>query len=79
MRAYDLDSGIEIWKTQDKGAIAAQASYALEKVFYGTVQGRLYARHYLTGELQYAIDLGMAIESAPVILHGRLYVPPKKS
>ena len=74
MVAYDLENGVELWKAKQATAINAKASIFGDSVIYGTMSGRLVSRHYLTGALNFAIDLGAPIESEVVTGGGRMYV-----
>lgn len=74
MVAYDLENGVEIWKEKQATAINSKAAVFGDNVIYGTMSGRLISRHYLTGKLNYAIDLGAPIESEVVVSGGRMYV-----
>jgi outer membrane protein assembly factor BamB len=74
MTAYDLENGVELWKAQQATSINAKATIFGDNVIYGTMSGRLVSRHYLTGALNYAIDLGAPIESEIVTSGGRMYV-----
>lgn len=74
MVAYDLENGTELWKEKQATAINAKASIFGDSVIYGTMSGRLVSRHYLTGALNFAIDLGAPIESEIVTGGGRMYV-----
>lgn len=74
MVAYQLKDGKEIWKFQDKGGYYGQPVVYNEYLVYGTNEGRLYARHTITGELKYAVDLGTSVESQPVIFKGRMFI-----
>ncbi len=73
-RALDVENGRELWKAQESRPIAAPALVTDTTVVYGTQGGRLVSRHPVSGDLVYAIDLGGAIESAPVLHDGRLLV-----
>lgn len=72
MRAYDLDTGRTLWESDEKTVLGAPAEFFKDHVAYGGLSGRLFVRHYMTGELKYAIDLGAPIESAPVYFNGHL-------
>jgi outer membrane protein assembly factor BamB len=74
MVAYDLKDGREIWRQKDKGGYFSQPVVYNEFLVYGTNEGRLYARHTITGELKYAVDLGASVESQPVIYKGRMFI-----
>lgn len=74
MRAYDIEKGVLVWEKKESEAINAKASNFEDSIIYGTMSGRLYSRNYLTGKLDYAIDLGSPIESEPVESDGRLYI-----
>src|SRR5690606_9929908 len=36
------------------------------------VEGRVFARHYLTGQLKYAVDLGASVETEGAVYKGRI-------
>lgn len=74
MRAYDLDSGREIWSQNEKTQLGGPVEFFDDHVAYGGLSGRFFVRHYLTGKLKYAIDLGAPVESAPFYFKGRLIV-----
>jgi len=74
MRAYDAESGRLIWQKKEKSEINSKPVFFNDLVAYGDMSGRLYVRHYLTGELKYSVDLPSSIESAPVYDRGRLLV-----
>jgi outer membrane protein assembly factor BamB len=72
MFAFDLESGRELWSSQENGGIVSPVESFNDHVAYGTLTGRLFVRHYLTGKLKYAIDLGAPVESAPFFYQDRL-------
>lgn len=74
MRAFDIQSGRMLWDENDGQSIAAKPTFYQDHIIYGTRMGRLAARHYLTGELKYSIDLGAPIESEPMVAEGRMFV-----
>lgn len=74
MNAYDLETGRALWSQDEKTALGAPVAFFSDHIAYGGLSGRLFVRHYLTGKLKYAIDLGAPIESAPYFYDGRLLV-----
>ncbi len=74
MMAIDLETGRVLWKQNEKAALGAPVARFQDSIAYGSETGRLFVRHYLTGELKYAIDLSSPIESAPVFVSGRLII-----
>ncbi|GAB4018225.1 MAG: hypothetical protein Fur0010_19300 [Bdellovibrio sp.] len=74
MRAFDVKNGRQLWQADDKSSYHAAPIVHNEQLLYGDQEGRFYSRHYLTGELQYVIDLGASIESEAVVSSGRLFV-----
>lgn len=74
MNAYDLESGRKLWGHSEKTPLGGPVEFFNDHVAYGGLNGRLYVRHYLTGILKYAIDLGAPIESAPVFYSDRLLI-----
>jgi outer membrane protein assembly factor BamB len=74
MRAYDLESGRVLWHKEEKTPLGGPVEFFKDHIAYGGLNGRLFVRHYLTGELKYAIDLGAPVESAPQFSQDRLLV-----
>lgn len=74
MSAYDAMTGQIVWVFNENDAIQSQVNAVGDNVFYGTQSGRLYSRHYMTGVLNYSIDLGSPIESQSAFYKGRLIV-----
>lgn len=65
MSAYDIESGRTLWSHNDKTPLGGPVEFFKDHIAYGGLNGRFFVRHYLTGKLKYAIDLGAPIESAP--------------
>lgn len=74
MSAYDLESGRVLWSFDEKTPLGGPVEFFKDHVAYGGLNGRLFVRHYLTGEMKYAIDLGAPIESAPHFQNDRMLV-----
>lgn len=74
MSAYNLEDGRELWSADDKKTLGAQPTFYKDQVLYGSLEGRLFSRHYLSGELKYSIDLDTSIEHAPTVAKGRMIV-----
>lgn len=74
MRAYDLESGRVLWESNDNTPLGGPVEFFNDHIAYGGLSGRFFVRHYLTGELKYAIDLGAPVESAPFYFNGRMIV-----
>ena len=74
MTAYDVETGKVLWSFNEKLPIQSQVNKVGDYVYYGTKTGRLFSRHYLTGELNFAVDLGAPIESQPTFSMGRLLI-----
>lgn len=74
MTAFDVESGRVLWAVNDATELGGPAEFFNDHVAYGGLSGRLFVRHYLTGKLKYAIDLGGPIESAPHFHNDRLTV-----
>ena len=72
MMAYELENGRTVWKKYDRGNYHSSPVAYGDYIIYGTTEGRVYARHYLTGDLKYSVDLDSSIESDAVIHDGRL-------
>lgn len=74
MSAYDVESGRVLWSFDEKTPLGGPVEFFKDHVAYGGLNGRLFVRHYLTGEMKYAIDLGAPIESAPYFYQDRMLV-----
>jgi outer membrane protein assembly factor BamB len=74
MRAYDLETGRTLWAQNEGTSLGGPVEFFNDHVAYGGMSGRLFVRHYLSGKLKYAIDLGAPIESAPYYANERLFV-----
>lgn len=74
MSAYDIETGRVLWSQNEKTPLGGPTEFFNDHVAYGGLNGRLFVRHYLTGQLKYAIDLGAPVESAPHFNNGRLLV-----
>lgn len=74
MSAYDVESGRVLWTANDKTPLGGPVEFFNDHVAYGGQSGRFFVRHYLTGELKYAIDLGAPVESAPYFFNGHMLV-----
>lgn len=73
MRAYELENGRLVWEFKDNSYYHQKPIVYKDHIIYGTVEGRIYARHYLTGKSKFQVDLDTAVESAGVVADGRLY------
>ena len=73
MRAYALADGREVWSGRDRSAYHAKPVVSEGTLVYGDVGGRVYARDHLTGEIQYAVDLGASVESEALTHEGRAF------
>ena len=73
MRAYSLADGREVWSSRDRNAYHTKPVVSEDVLIYGDIEGRVYARNHLTGELQYAVDLGASIESEVMVHRGRAF------
>lgn len=69
--AYELENGREIWSKNDSSTYHSSPIAYKDQILYGTVQGRVYSRNYLTGQEKFVVDLGASVESEGVIHNGR--------
>ncbi len=74
MTAYSLEDGHILWQKNERKPIQAPVNKVGDYIYYGSKTGRLFVRHYLTGELKYAVDLGAPIESRAVYTAGRIFI-----
>lgn len=73
MMAFELSNGRKVWEKEDKGAYHSSPLPFKDQIIYGTVEGRVYSRHYLTGQIKYSVDLDSSVESPPVFYKGRMF------
>lgn len=73
MRAYKLENGRPYWEANEGQALNTKAALFEDLLVYGSMEGRVFARNYVTGELKYSIDLGSPVESDPVVHAGRMF------
>ena len=74
MNAYELESGRLVWSEgDDKGGFHGRPLGHEDHIIYGTVRGRVYARHYLSGAIKYSVDLDAPVESQGIVFNGRLF------
>lgn len=74
MSAFDLETGRKLWSQDEKTPLGGPVEFFKDHIAYGGLNGRLFVRHYLTGQMKYAIDLGAPIESAPFFQNDRLLI-----
>lgn len=74
MSAYDIETGRVLWSQNEKTPLGGPVEFFKDHVAYGGLSGRLFVRHYLSGQLKYAIDLGAPIESAPLYFNDRMII-----
>ncbi|MBT7609333.1 MAG: PQQ-binding-like beta-propeller repeat protein [Bacteriovoracaceae bacterium] len=74
MKAFEAQTGRLIWEKFDKGDYHSAPVAFGKNIIYGTGEGRIYARHYMTGKIKYAVDLDASVESRPVIYKGMIFV-----
>lgn len=74
MKAFDLVNGRKVWFEEEGQPYHSAPTIFNDLVIYGNVEGRLFARKRLSGELVYNVDLGSAVESKPLIHRGRLLI-----
>ncbi len=74
MAAWDLETGRVLWKKKEKTPLGGPVEFFNDHIAYGGLNGRLFVRHYVSGELKYAIDLGAPLESAPYFYQDKLIV-----
>lgn len=73
IQAVNLSDGRSLWEFDDKTPLGPRPGLFKDQLLYGSLQGRVFSRHYLTGELKYVVDLGASIESPPTFHQGRAF------
>ena len=71
--AFELENGRLVWKEQENTTYHAGAVGYKDQIIYGTVQGLVTSRQYLTGKIKYSVDLGASIETSGTIYQGRIF------
>jgi len=75
MMAYELSSGRTVWRKKDGNPYLYNGAplFYNDQIIYGTNSGRVYSRHYLTGESKYMIDLGSSVDGKGVVYKDKLF------
>ncbi|RLA64439.1 MAG: hypothetical protein DRQ88_03670 [Epsilonproteobacteria bacterium] len=75
MMAYELSNGRVIWRKKDGDSYLYNGTplFHNDQIIYGTNSGRIYSRHYLTGESKYMIDLGSSVDGKGVVYKDKLF------
>lgn len=73
MTAHEGQNGRSIWTSYEKGQFHGVPVVHKESVIYGTTEGRIFSRHYLTGKLNYEVEVGASIESKGTVYKGRIF------
>ncbi len=71
--AMELENGRLVWESVEKTEYHGKPVIYKDQVIYGTVEGRVYSRNALTGELKFSVDLSSSVESEGVVKDGRIY------
>lgn len=74
INAYNSENGQLIWSKNEGQPLNAKVSLFEGNIIYGSMYGRLFSRNATTSKINYSIDLGAPIESAPLVNDGRMYV-----
>lgn len=68
-----LKDGQEIWKEKQEGSYTGQPLFVHPNIIMANEEGRIFARHYLNGELAYKVDLGGEARNQPTYHEGKLF------
>jgi outer membrane protein assembly factor BamB len=71
--AYELENGRIVWREKENTTYHAGAVGYKDQIIYGTVQGLVTSRQYLTGKIKYSVDLGASVETVGTIYQGRIF------
>jgi outer membrane protein assembly factor BamB len=74
INAFNSDNGQLIWTRNEGQPLNAKVSLFKDNIIYGSMYGRLFSRNSITAKINYSIDLGAPVESAPLVSDGKLYV-----
>lgn len=74
MNAFNSDTGQLIWTRNEAQPLNAKVALYKDNIVYGSMYGRLFSRNSISAKINYSIDLGAPIESAPLVSDGKLYV-----
>ncbi|TDJ08834.1 MAG: hypothetical protein E2O68_01375 [Deltaproteobacteria bacterium] len=75
MMAYELQTGRTVWRKKDGDPNLYNGTPVFYKdhIIYGTNTGRVYSRHYLTGESKFIIDLGSSVDGKGVVHKDKIF------
>ncbi len=78
IRARDIATGDDVWTRSYGAAEGAQAisppAVVGSQLFFGTLEGQVYAADIDTGMIQWAYDIGEPVVFQPIVAQGWLYV-----
>ncbi len=74
INAYNSENGQLIWTENEGQPLNAKVSLFEDNIIYGSMYGRLFSRNATTSKINYSIDLGAPIESAPLVNDGKLFI-----
>lgn len=74
INAFNSENGQLIWTRNEGQPLNAKVSLFKDNIIYGSMYGRLFSRNSITAKINYSIDLGAPVESAPLVSDGKLYV-----
>ena len=73
MQAFELDNGKLVWSEFDGSTYHSAPISFKDQIIYGTVQGRVISRHYITGKIKFNVDLGASVETKGVVHNGKIF------
>ncbi len=71
--AFELENGRLVWREKENTTYHSGAVGHKDQIIYGSVQGLVTSRQYLTGKIKYSVDLGASIETRGTIFQGRIF------
>lgn len=74
INAFKSETGQLLWTRNEGQPLNAKVALFKNSIIYGSMYGRLFSRNSITAKINYSIDLGAPIESAPLVSDGKLYV-----
>lgn len=77
--AFDLETGEELWRTDDIGRIFSSPAASASRIFVGSQNGLLYVFDYNGVQCGPPIDLEAPVYTSPAVIDDRLYVANSNS
>jgi len=79
MHAINANTGAAIWIARPGGPIGHTAAVDNSRVYYGSLDGKVYALSRSNGSVAWTFETGGPIKSAPAVVDGRVFIGSSES